>query len=186
MINLGDFLLGQTVRLPWSTNAASGASITRGTDGAIRIYKDASTTQRASTSGITDLEDFDGVTGPHLVTIDTSDDDDPGFYAAGHDYHVMLVGAEIDGETVNVWLGTFSIENRSVARLLTAARPEPTVAPPEDASALAKLDWVGALARNTVEQDDFEQRLKDDAGTGTIATSPVSDDGTTFIRGKWA
>jgi len=34
------------------------------------------------------------------------------FYAIGHDYSVVLVGAVIDGETVNVVLATFSIENR--------------------------------------------------------------------------
>lgn len=108
----GDFAVGATVQIPWSTNDGNGAAITRATDGSIRIYKNNSTTQRASSSGVTDSEDFAGVTGTHLVNIDTSDNADPGFYATGNNYHVMLVGATIDGQTVNRWLGSFSIGNR--------------------------------------------------------------------------
>jgi hypothetical protein len=112
VIYLGDYDAGATVYLPWSTIAADGASITRATDGSIRIYKNNGTTQRTSANGITDSEDFDSVTGTHLLTVDLSDNTDAGFYAAGNDYEVMLVGAVIDGETVNAWLGCFSIENR--------------------------------------------------------------------------
>lgn len=108
----GDFATSATVRVPWSSNGANGASITRGTDGSIRIYKDSSTTQRSSSAGITDSEDFDAITGVHWVTIDLTDNTDAGFYAAGHDYTVVLVGAVIDSQTVNVALGTFSIQNR--------------------------------------------------------------------------
>jgi hypothetical protein len=112
MINLGDVATGSTIQVPWSSNGADGASITRATDGSIRIYKDNSTTQRSSSAGITDNEDFDSITGVHLVNIDLSDNTDAGFYAAGHNYHVMLVAATIDGKTVNSWLATFSIQNR--------------------------------------------------------------------------
>lgn len=115
MINLGDVSAGATIQVPWSSNGADGASITRATDGSIRVYKDNSTTQRSSSAGITDSEDFDGITGVHLVNIDLSNNTDAGFYAAGHNYHVMLVAASIDGKTVNSWLATFSIENRGGA-----------------------------------------------------------------------
>lgn len=121
MVNLGNVSAGQTVNLPWNTNGADGASITRGTDGSIRIYKDNSVTQRASSSGITDSEDFDSLTGLHLVTIDLSDNADAGFYAAGHDYFVVIQGAVIDGKTVNACLGTFSIENRASTATVSAA-----------------------------------------------------------------
>lgn len=119
MFFAGDFEVGSTVRIPWNTNAADGSSITRGTDGSIRVYKDSSTTERTSSAGITDSEDFDGVTGTHLVTIDTSNNTDSGFYAIGHDYRVVLVGAVIDGKTVNATLGMFSIENRNKKANLT-------------------------------------------------------------------
>lgn len=104
---LGDYEEDSTVYFCWDTNSKRGASITRATDGAIKVYKDDSTTE--STAGITDTEDFDSVTGVHNCKIDLSSD---AFYAVGHDYSVVLAGAVIDGETVNSVLATFSIENR--------------------------------------------------------------------------
>lgn len=104
---LGDYKEDDTLYFCWSTNNKDGASITRGTDGTIKVYKDNGTTE--STAGITDTEDFDGITGVHNCKIDLSAD---AFYATGHDYSVVLVSAVIDGETVNAVLATFSIENR--------------------------------------------------------------------------
>lgn len=121
MMYLGDFALLATVRVPWHTTAADGSSVTRATDGSLRIFKDNSVTQRASAAGITDSEDFDGLTGVHHVNVDLSDNDDPGFYAAGHDYFVVLVGAVIDGKTVNAVLAHFSIQNRYTSTGPTAA-----------------------------------------------------------------
>ncbi len=109
MINFGTFPASSIIYLPWSTNAQSGASITRGTDGTIRIYKDDSLAQRTSSVGITDNEDFDGIVGTHLLKIDLSDNTDAGFYVAGSSYSVMLVAAAIDSQTVNAWIGRFSI-----------------------------------------------------------------------------
>lgn len=112
---LGDYAVNAVVDLIWSTFDAAGASITRATDGSIRIYKNNSATQRSSSAGITDTEDFDSLTGIHHLRIDLSDNTDAGFYAAGSEYFVVLVGAVIDGETVNAVLAQFSIENRGVA-----------------------------------------------------------------------
>jgi hypothetical protein len=112
MINLGDFAAGATVHLPWDTSSSDGSSITRATDGTIRVYKDNSVAQRASSAGITDSEDFDGLVGVHWLTIDLADNTDAGFYATGHNYSVVLVGAVVDGRTVNAVLGVFSIQNR--------------------------------------------------------------------------
>ncbi len=104
---LGDYQEDSTVYFNWATNDKSGASITRATDGTIKVYKDDGTTE--STTGITDTEDFDGLTGVHNCKIDLSSD---AFYAVGHDYSVVLAGAVIDGQTVNAVLATFSIQNR--------------------------------------------------------------------------
>lgn len=104
---LGDFKEDSTLYFCWDTNSKLGGSITRSTNGTIKVYKDDITTE--STAGITDAEDFDGVIGIHNCKIDLNSD---AFYAAGHDYSVVLVGAVIDGETVNAVLATFSIENR--------------------------------------------------------------------------
>ena len=63
---------------------------------------------------MTDTEDFDSLTGIHVLTIDTNNDTgDSGFWVTGADYSVVLVGAVIDGQTVNAPLCHFSIENRN-------------------------------------------------------------------------
>ena len=109
----GDFEEGSTVNFKWNTVDQDGASIARGSPvGDIRIYKDDSATQRTSDAGITDTGDFDGITGVHHVEIDLSDNTDAGFYAAGHDYSVVFVGEDVDGQTVNAVVAHFSIENR--------------------------------------------------------------------------
>ena len=115
---LGDFALSAIVRKCWNSNGADGASITRGTNGTISVYKDGGLTQ--STTGVTDTEDFDGLTGVHLVAIDTSAD--ATFYSAGSEFEVVLSAATIDGKTVNASLFSFSIKNRSMeSRVPTAA-----------------------------------------------------------------
>ncbi len=105
---LGDFNEDQTVHLKWSTNEAGGASVTRSTDGTLYVYKDDATGTEVTT-GITDTEDHDSLTGVHHCKIVTTD----AFYATGADYFVVLKAATIDGETVNHPIAHFSIENRS-------------------------------------------------------------------------
>src|ERR1043166_6925707 len=93
----------------WNSYAIAGQSITRATNGTISVYKDGNTTQ--STAGVTDSEDFDSLTGVHLVAVDTSADGT--FYSAGSDFEVVLSGATIDGKSINATLFSFSLENRS-------------------------------------------------------------------------
>lgn len=126
MFYLGDFKAGETICVPWSTVDKNGASCTV-TDlvaGDIEIYKDGGVTQRASDSGVAVAVDFDSITGTHFITIDTSDNGDAGFYSAGSDYAVMLVGVTVDGVTVNTFLASFGIENRFAGSSLfeTAAK----------------------------------------------------------------
>jgi hypothetical protein len=104
---LGDFWKGDTVNYAWNTFDTNNASVTRATDGTVQAYENASTTQ--TTGGITDTEDFDGLTGVHHVAVDTSN----AAYSAGNDYIVAVSGATVDGQTVNARLFSFSIENRS-------------------------------------------------------------------------
>jgi hypothetical protein len=115
---IGDFVINSTLRYYYASNAASGASAARTTAGAYRVYKNISTTERTSTAGITDYSGFDSVTGLNAVTIDLSNNTDAGFYAAGNDYVVVLVGAVVDSQTVNVPLFQFSIENRAATLLM--------------------------------------------------------------------
>lgn len=108
----GDIALGATLTLTFNTNAAAGESATY-TGGTVEVYKNADLAQ--STAGVTVSKDHDGKTGAHLVSIVTSD----AFYAAG-DYHVMLIGATVDGKVVNAFIGSFSIANRPVQGMATA------------------------------------------------------------------
>lgn len=110
MINLGDVSEDATVYLPWNSNDSTGASAAV-VGGTIRIYKDGDTDQKLTANGVTDSRAFDGVTGTHIVIIDTSDDTgDAGWWVDGAAYQVMLEDATIDSKTVNAFLGMFTIE----------------------------------------------------------------------------
>lgn len=125
---LGDFPTGATIFVPFQTFNSSGASVTitglAVTD--IEVYKGASMTQRASDAGYalvdTDGIDLDTITGIHGFTIDTSDNTDAGFYAAGSDYTVVVSAITVDSQTVNFIAARFSIDNRGLLRPTTAGR----------------------------------------------------------------
>lgn len=138
MIYLGDFAEDDTVDFKWSTNGADGASITRATNGTISVYKGNNTTQ--TTTGVTDTEDFDALTGIHHCRIDTSAD---AFYVAGEEYQVVLSAATIDGKTVNAVLAHFSIHNRY----------------PSVAAMQSGLATAAALATVNAYVDELESRL---------------------------
>ena len=107
MIYLGDIAEDTTVSFCWSSNDGNGGSITRATDGTIKVRRHDDGTDCTGTS-VTDTEDTPD-TGIHECKIDTSDNAN---YTIGDDYTVWLDGAVIDGETVNASLANFSIENR--------------------------------------------------------------------------
>lgn len=79
----------------------------------IEVYKDGSTTQRASDSGYalldTDGIDFDSTTGIHGVSIDLSDNTTAGFWAAGSQYWVVIASITVDAATINFLPVTFRI-----------------------------------------------------------------------------
>lgn len=105
MINLGnDILKGTTVRVPFNTNGADGASITIGTNGTPFAVIDGSTTE--VTTGVSLSEDFDSRTGMHLIIVDTSQSGFP----IGAEVLVGIHTNTIDGKTVNAWVGRFGIQ----------------------------------------------------------------------------
>lgn len=104
--SLGSFAEDDTIHFMWTTVDSTGEPVTRSTDGTVSVYRDNGTTQ--STAGITDTEDFDGLTGVHAVTIDLSAD---AFYTANSDYTVTINGAVVDGVTLNAPIAYFTIEN---------------------------------------------------------------------------
>lgn len=116
MVDLGWIPANGVARIPWDSQDPTGAPITASGFVAAdtQIYKDGSTTQRSSASGITATTDFDSATGCHLIAIDLSDNADAGFYAAGSEYLVMLNAVSVNGVSTRFWLARFRIGYQSV------------------------------------------------------------------------
>lgn len=121
----GDFAEDDTVLIPFNTfssdDPAASVTITNLLAADLKVHKDGSVTQIV-TDGATIAIDFDGITGNHLVTIDTSVSAD---YATGSEYSVRMEGTTVDGGTINAWLGSFSIERAggalAISKLIQAA-----------------------------------------------------------------
>ncbi len=64
---------------------------------------------------------------------------------------------------------------------LTAALAEPTAVPAANASIVNKINFMAALQRNKVTVTATTQSLRNNTDSGDIASSTVSDDGTTFF-----
>ena len=104
---LGDFVEDDSdVVFYWNTNDSNGASITRATDGTVKLLRDDATDCTAG--AVTDTEDNPD-TGIHRCVLDLSGNAN---CIVGHDYLVWLDGAVIDGQTVNSALAHLSIDNR--------------------------------------------------------------------------
>jgi len=124
MINAGDFSEGAIVYIPINTASIStgeSVTITNFLNTDVHIHKNDSLTQRNNAAGITVSIDFDGITGNHLIKIDTSDDTVAGFWVANADYFIRIEGTTIEAKSVNVWVGMFSIENRAASKDLANA-----------------------------------------------------------------
>lgn len=67
----------------------------------------------------------------------------------------------------------------------TSALVEVTAAPASTASLLTAFRWMFAKSLNKITQTATTQLVRNNADAATIATSTVSDDGTTAIRGKF-
>jgi hypothetical protein len=72
-----------------------------------------------------------------------------------------------------------------VDALSTDTYAEPAAVPAATATLAAKVGWLAALARNKVTQTATTQTLRNDADSADVATSTVSDDGTTYTRGEF-
>lgn len=114
MVDLGEFPTSfPNVCIPFDTFSATTGAPTATTNfaaGDVQIYKNAGTTQRSSSAGITVSTSFDSQTGLQMIVIDLSDNTDTGFYAAGNEYQVAVADITADGQTLRFWAATFSIE----------------------------------------------------------------------------
>ena len=93
-----------------SDDPSASVTITNFANTDVHIHKEAGVSPRNNAAGITVSIDHDGITGNHLITIDTSDNTVAAFYVTGKEYQVRIEGTTIDGATINVFIGTFSIE----------------------------------------------------------------------------
>lgn len=122
----GDFTTANTIYHLFNTFSSNDPAASVAVAGFalsdIAIYKNGSTTQRASAAGYTLLGitgiDFDGVVGIGGFSIDLSDDTDAGFYSAGDEYHVVIGPVTIDDGVVNFVACNFSIERTGGALAL--------------------------------------------------------------------
>ena len=133
---LGDFKEDATVYVMFNTftsdDPSASSTITNFANTDVHIHKDDSDAQRNNAAGITVSIDFDGITGSHMIKIDTSDDTVGAFWVVAHDYFVRIEGVTVDGATINAVVAHFSIENRNnqvdVTHLLGTAWLTPGVA----------------------------------------------------------
>lgn len=190
---LGDFSEDDTVYIPFNTFSSddpqASVTITNLADADIKVHKDGSTTEIV-TDGATVAIDFDGVTGNHLVTIDTSAHAD---YSVGSDYIVRMEGTTVDAGTVNAFIGSFSIENRHSAGALrptTAGRTldvtatgaagidwgnveNPTTAVDLSGTDIQLCDTITTYTGNTVQTGDSYARLG--APSGASVSADIAD-----------
>lgn len=176
-IHLGYVAANSTLYIPFHTFDSNGASITLTglavTD--IEIYKNGSTTQRASDNGYvlldTDGIDFDGLTGIHGFSVDLSDNSDAGFYAAGSTYWVVVSSVTVDTRTVSFVAATFFIGPiaANATQILGTAISTPATAGILDVN-VKNIDNDAASASGTVTFPNATLASTTNITGGTITT----------------
>jgi hypothetical protein len=138
---LGDFVEDDVVYIMFNTftsdDPSASSTITNFVSTDVHIHKDDGLTQRNNAAGITVSVNFDGITGSHLIKIDTNDNTVAGFWVTGHDYFVRIEGTTVDAATINAVVGHFSIQNRYTRGTNSAALA---------ATALSDATWTDAKA----------------------------------------
>lgn len=108
----------------------------------------------------------------------------PGAYGAG-------TAGKIVGDNINATIGsrstvtTAQVNAEVVDALATDTYAEPGSVPAATSSIKDKLNWLFLLARNKRTTTSTADTVRNDADSGTVATSTISDDGTTFSRGEY-
>ena len=138
---IGDFVEDDVVYVMFNTftsdDPSASSTITNFINTDVHIHKDDDLTQRNNAAGITVSVNFDGITGSHLIKIDTNDNTVAGFWVTGKDYFVRIEGTTVDGATINAVVAHFSIENRFMKGTDSAALAT---------TALSNATWTDAKA----------------------------------------
>jgi len=185
MSYIGDFAVGSTVCIYFTTGAADGGreDFSGGvhlSTADFKIYKNGNNL-RSSMSGVTIIEAV--ITGLSYVLINLSDNTHDGFYAAGNEYSLVIYPDEIlDGQLVTAQK-QFSIQNRYMRGTDSAAHPGDAMTLEADQAVdVIKIDGAAintALAQvgvNIVSEDniDFGALKKTSLNAATPAVT-VSD-----------
>jgi len=142
MSYVGDFSLGSTFDVKFTTVNTSGVPTTLAGTPVISAYPDNSLTEL--TAGITLSVDFDGRTGMHNIRVVATSGNG---YAAGSNYSLVITTGTVGGNSVVGYVvGEFSIEARSAVRPTTAGRTLDVSAGGE-----AGLDWANIGSPTTAQ-----------------------------------
>ena len=99
-----------------------------------------------------------------------------------YDSHVLGTDKQ-QVDAVEISSATAAADNIETAYASTLA--EETAVPAANAPVWTKLNFMFAKARNKITQTATTQVIRNDADSAAIATSTVSDDGTTYTRGEY-
>lgn len=169
MIDFGIVKPGTTIYIPFATydsnDPSASVTLTGLATSDIEVYKNGSTTQRASDSGYalldTDGIDFDSITGIHGFSINLADNTTAGFWEAGAQYWVVISSITVDAGTVNFVAATFRIGypdavlNTSIATLSSQTSFTLTVGPAEDDA----LNGMWAIIHDVASSVQFSKVL---------------------------
>lgn len=102
-------------------------------------------------------------------------------------YYLDLTSTEMNANTVAIRVKSTNTNNMDqVIVIYPQAIAEPSAVPAWPMSAEEALGWIAVLGRNKMTQTATTTTLRNDADSGTISTSAVSDDGTTYVRAKFS
>jgi hypothetical protein len=164
---LGDFVEDDVVYIMFNTftsdDPSASSTITNFINTDVHIHKDDGLAQRNNAAGITVSVNFDGITGSHMIKIDTNDNTVAGFWVTGHDYFVRIEGTTVDGATINAVVGHFSIQNR-----YTRGTDSATLAATWTDAKAVHLD-ANISSRSTVTTAQVNDQVVDVLKTDTIA-----------------
>lgn len=109
-----DYALGASIELLFNTMPDGVTPTTLAGSPVLKVWKGGNSTEQTLTGvGGSLTVDYDGVTGLHKVTIDTSNTDVDGFWAVNSEYTVIFTAGTCGGKSmVGVIVGGFSIEKQ--------------------------------------------------------------------------
>lgn len=98
----------------------------------------------------------------------------------------ITAGGKISGVVLADTLTTYTGNTPQTGDVFATANAEPTSVIASNASLATKISWMTAQSLNKITQTATTMIVRNNADSGTIATSATSDDGTTATRGAFA